>query len=177
MLTARLDELQRRLEALDAEKHLVEATPEIAAPGHGARRPRRPSRLSGCVALNEGLLTVPEGFTVHRKLERGREQAAADVRRSRRERPIDWAAAEDLAFASILEDGTPIRLTGEDVERGTFSHRHAVLYDATDGRSFTPLQALGRARTRRSRSATARSAKRPRSASSTATTCRRPSGS
>jgi 2-oxoglutarate dehydrogenase E1 component len=144
MLTARLDELQRRLEAMDAEKHLVEATPEIAAPGTAARVRAGVSidRLRG---LNEGLLSVPEGFTVHRKLERGRDkrrQMFEDVDAA----SVDWSAAEELAFAAILEDGTPIRLTGEDVERGTFSHRHAVLYDANDGRSFTPLQALGRAR-------------------------------
>jgi 2-oxoglutarate dehydrogenase E1 component len=58
------------------------------------------------------------------------------------ERTIDWAAAEELALASILADGTPIRLTGEDVERGTFGHRHAVLFDTNDGRRHVPLQAL-----------------------------------
>ena len=54
--------------------------------------------------------------------------------------------AEELAFATILADGTPIRLTGEDVERGTFSHRHPVLYDATNGQRFAPLEALQDAR-------------------------------
>jgi 2-oxoglutarate dehydrogenase E1 component len=144
MLTSRLDDLQRRLEALDAEKHYIEATPEIAAPGTAARV-RAGVSIDRLRALNEGLLTVPDGFTVHRKLERGREkrrQMFEDLDAS----SVDWAAGEELAFASILEDGTPIRLTGEDVERGTFSHRHAVLYDASDGRRFTPLQSLGRAR-------------------------------
>ena len=61
-------------------------------------------------------------------------------------RTIDWAAAEDLAYASLLEDGVPIRLTGEDVERGTFSHRHAVLHDAETGRRHIPLQRLPQAR-------------------------------
>ena len=59
---------------------------------------------------------------------------------------MDWAAAEDLALASVLEDGVSIRLTGEDVERGTFSHRHAVLHDAETGRRHVPLQALPQAR-------------------------------
>ena len=54
--------------------------------------------------------------------------------------------AEELAFATILAAGTPIRITGEDVERGTFSHRHAVLYDAVAGRRHTPLQTLPQAR-------------------------------
>ena len=62
------------------------------------------------------------------------------------ERTVDWATAEELAFASILADGISIRLTGEDVERGTFSHRHAVFHDADDGRVHVPLQALPQAR-------------------------------
>ena len=59
---------------------------------------------------------------------------------------MDWAAAEELALASILADGISIRLTGEDVERGTFSHRHAVFHDANDGRVHVPLQSLPQAR-------------------------------
>lgn len=74
-------------------------------------------------ALNRDLLRVPEGFSVHRKLERARERRRTLLDRAD-ERSVDWAAAEDLAFASILEDGIAIRLTGEDVERGTFSQRH-----------------------------------------------------
>jgi 2-oxoglutarate dehydrogenase E1 component len=59
---------------------------------------------------------------------------------------VDWAAAEELALASILADGTSIRVTGEDVERGTFSHRHAVFHDASTGQVHVPLQALPQAR-------------------------------
>jgi 2-oxoglutarate dehydrogenase E1 component len=58
------------------------------------------------------------------------------------DRTVDWGAAEELAFATILADGTPIRLTGEDVERGTFSSRHAVFYDAANGSRFVPLQSF-----------------------------------
>ena len=80
---------------------------------------------------------MPDGFSVHKKLERGREKRAQMLAQPD-ERTVDWAAAEDLAFATILDDGVAIRLTGEDVERGTFSHRHAVLHDATTGARFTP---------------------------------------
>src|SRR2546421_3745877 len=59
-----------------------------------------------------------------------------------------WAAAEELAFATILADGTPIRITGQDVERGTFSHRHAVFHDVHNGETWTPLQDIDRKSTR-----------------------------
>jgi 2-oxoglutarate dehydrogenase E1 component len=88
---------------------------------------------------------VPEGFSVHRKLERGRERRKA-MFASPTERTIDWAAAEELAMATILADGVPIRFTGEDVERGTFSHRHAVYHDAVSGAEHVPLQALPQAK-------------------------------
>jgi 2-oxoglutarate dehydrogenase E1 component len=55
---------------------------------------------------------------------------------------VDWGQAEALAFASLLGEGIPIRLSGQDTERGTFSHRHAVLHDPVTGETFTPLQAL-----------------------------------
>ena len=93
-------------------------------------------RLTG---LNEDLLRVPEGFTVHPKLakqlERRRETVGADG-------GIDWAQAESLAYASLLSEGTPIRLTGQDTERGTFSQRHLVLHDAKTGQRVSPIQSL-----------------------------------
>jgi 2-oxoglutarate dehydrogenase E1 component len=144
LVTLRLDGLQRTYDALDPEKSLVEPTPEIAAPGTAAQT-KTAVPIKRLRALNDSLLAVPDGFAVHRKLERGRERRRQAFASSA-ERTIDWAAAEELALASILEDGTPIRLTGEDVERGTFSHRHAVLIDAQTGGRFVPLQALPEAR-------------------------------
>ena len=144
MFAARLEALQKIYETLDPERHFVEPTPVIAAPGTAARA-RTAVPLDRLHALNDELLTVPAGFTVHRKLERLREKrrhAFDDVNA----RTIDWSAAEELALATILEDAVPVRLTGEDVERGTFSHRHAVLYDANDGHRYTPLQSLSRAK-------------------------------
>lgn len=94
-------------------------------------------------AYNEGLLVRPQGFTPNPKLER-----VMTRRTEALERPggIDWALAESLAFASILADGTPIRLTGQDTERGTFSQRHLVLHNPENGAGYTPLQALPEAR-------------------------------
>jgi 2-oxoglutarate dehydrogenase E1 component len=92
-------------------------------------------RLRG---LNEQLLRVPDGFTPHpklmRQLERRRDTLDAGG--------IDWGQAEALAFGSLLVEGIPIRLTGQDTERGTFSHRHAVLHDVDTGATYTPLQHL-----------------------------------
>jgi len=91
--------------------------------------------------LNEQLLRVPDGFAPHPKLmkqlERRREALA--------EGGIDWGQAEALAFASLVVDGIPIRITGQDTERGTFSHRHAVLHDVHTGLTFTPMQHLDEA--------------------------------
>ena len=89
-------------------------------------------------SLNEELLRVPEHFTVHPKL-----KGQLDRRlRAIQEGGIDWGQAEALAFGSLLVEGIPIRLTGQDSERGTFSHRHAVLHDVNTGETHTPLQNL-----------------------------------
>ena len=61
---------------------------------------------------------------------------------ARGEQPLDWAAAEALAYASIAVEGFRVRLSGQDTERGTFSHRHAVLHDYKDGHVYVPLQQL-----------------------------------
>src|SRR3970282_393266 len=95
--------------------------------------------------INDALLQPPPGFTFHKKLDRGRERRRAMLANAD-ERIVDWATAEELACATILADGIPIRLTGEDVERGTFSHRHAVFHDAESGKQYIPLQEFPQAR-------------------------------
>jgi 2-oxoglutarate dehydrogenase E1 component len=95
-------------------------------------------RLRG---LNEELLRVPEGFTVNPKLAKQLERRRETVV----DGGIDWGQAEALAFASLLEDGIPIRLSGQDTERGTFSHRHLVLHDPHTGETVAPIQHLARA--------------------------------
>ncbi len=89
-------------------------------------------------ALNEQLLRVPDSFTPNPKLMRQLERR----RDALEEGGIDWGQAEALAFASLLVEGIPIRLTGQDTERGTFSHRHDVLHDVNTGAWYTPLQHL-----------------------------------
>jgi len=89
-------------------------------------------------ALNVELISVPDDFTVHPKLLKQLERRIAALD----EGGIDWGQAESLAFASLLVEGIPIRLTGQDTERGTFSHRHMVLHDVHTGGTYTPIQNL-----------------------------------
>jgi 2-oxoglutarate dehydrogenase E1 component len=93
--------------------------------------------------LNERLLTVPDGFRVHPKLVRALERRREALGG---EGGIDWAQAEGLAFATLLGEGTPVRLTGQDTERGTFSHRHLVLHDYETGEKYAPIAHLPEAK-------------------------------
>jgi multifunctional 2-oxoglutarate metabolism enzyme len=88
--------------------------------------------------LNEELLKTPEGFNVHRKLRRPLARRTEALEHG----GIDFGQAEALAFASLLTDGVHIRLTGQDTERGTFSHRHLVLHDENTGLEYTPMEHL-----------------------------------
>ncbi|MBI1809130.1 MAG: 2-oxoglutarate dehydrogenase E1 component, partial [Gemmatimonadetes bacterium] len=91
------------------------------------------------VAFNDALLEWPASFTPHPRLAKQllrRRDAVGDAG------GIDWGHAEALAFASILGEGTAVRMSGQDAERGTFSHRHAVLHDVANGGTYTPLQHL-----------------------------------
>jgi 2-oxoglutarate dehydrogenase E1 component len=90
-------------------------------------------------ALLRQLASLPEGFTPHAKIRSllRRRLAMAGGRRA-----IDWATGEMLAYATLLEDGCRVRVSGQDSERGTFGHRHAVLHDTNTGQRFTPLANL-----------------------------------
>ena len=84
---------------------------------------------------------VPEDFALHRTLQRmvkARRAMAAG------EEPVDWGCAEMMAFGSLLMEGVPVRLTGQDSQRGTFAHRHAAWHDVETGAGHIPLQHLSR---------------------------------
>ncbi len=119
--------------------------PSVAAPPLAAERVETGVSLDTLHAINAALM-VPDRFNFYslrfKKTLAKRREAFADVNAP----GIDWATAEELAFASILADGTPIRLTGQDSQRGTFSHRHAVLHDAKSGQAHVPLHNLPQAR-------------------------------
>ena len=94
-------------------------------------------------ALDSQLHRWPDDFAVHPKLERQLSRRAGSLADGK---TIDWAHAESLAFATLLADGTPIRLSGQDAERGTFSQRHLTLWDTETGEGYTPLEHLDEAR-------------------------------
>ena len=82
------------------------------------------------------LSTWPEGFNLNSKIRR---QVENKKKNFKSKHGIDWALAEQLAFGSLMLEGTPVRLSGQDSERGTFSHRHAVWYDSKDRTRYVPL--------------------------------------
>ncbi|MGW7862127.1 2-oxoglutarate dehydrogenase E1 component [Staphylococcus xylosus] len=87
--------------------------------------------------INDAMLTYPSNFNVLKKLNKVLEKRKEPFESE--DGLVDWAQAEQLAFATITQNGTPIRLTGQDSERGTFSHRHAVLHDPETGEQYVPL--------------------------------------
>ena len=93
--------------------------------------------------INNATFELPEGFTPHPKLWRQLGRRATDFGPNR---AIDWGHAETLAYGSLLMEGIPVRLTGQDAQRGTFSHRHAMLHDSETGAEFAPLDTLSDAR-------------------------------
>ena len=86
------------------------------------------------------MVTVPEGFTWHRRLERLMKERAAMVLEG--EGAVDWGCGEALAIGSLLVENVKVRLSGQDTIRGTFSQRHAAVYDAQDGHPHVPLNHL-----------------------------------
>ena len=134
---------QQVADAHDALKQSIGAPPETGEHELDrtmSREPRTTVPEETLRGLNEQLLRLPEDFNVHRKLRPFLERRAAAI-----EQPdgrIDWSHAEALAIASLLALGVPVRLTGQDTERGTFSQRHAALHDAETGDRWCSLEHL-----------------------------------
>jgi 2-oxoglutarate dehydrogenase E1 component len=95
--------------------------------------------LARLKALGERAVRFPENFALHPRVA---QVMANRAKMFRGELPLDWGAAETLAYASILEEGHSIRITGQDSGRGTFFHRHAVLHEQTSGECYVPLKHL-----------------------------------
>ena len=127
-----LDEMKS---AAAEEEHAPDGAPAPAPPAIETA-----VKAETLIALNERLLAMPAGFQPNARLIKQLER-----RRENLESQIDWGHAESLAFASLLVQGVTIRLSGQDAERGTFSHRQAVLHDMETGAIHIPLQHLPQA--------------------------------
>jgi 2-oxoglutarate dehydrogenase E1 component len=132
----RLVQIQQGFKASAAKAAPSQPAPPKLVPGETVDTAVRSEQL---VALNEQLLAIPPGFTPNPKLMKQLERRRSTIQQAG---GIDWGHAEALALASLLTEGVSIRLTGQDSERGTFSHRHLVLHDAVNGETVTPIQRL-----------------------------------
>ena len=89
--------------------------------------------------VSKALGSYPETFSCHPKLKKLLEMRGSVIEQTK---PFDWGMGELLAYGTLLEEGSPVRLTGQDVERGTFSHRHAVIFNVSTGESLVPLNTI-----------------------------------
>lgn len=135
-----MEVLHKQFESLGPDDIPEISQSDVPPPG-AARKAETAVSIDILRELNRELLYVPEWFNINSKIKRARDRRL-DALDNPDERTIDWSMAEELAYASILSDGTPIRLTGQDCERGTFSHRHAVLHDSESGKQYIPLQTI-----------------------------------
>ncbi|MGI9302505.1 MAG: 2-oxoglutarate dehydrogenase E1 component [Gammaproteobacteria bacterium] len=124
--------------ATDVDRtHLVDFSPYLGtpwnAPSATAISRKRISRLA------EKMIEIPDRIAPHRVIKR-----LMNARRAmgNGEQPMDWGFAETLAYAALLEDGYPVRLSGQDSARGTFAHRHAVVHDQNSRETYVPLRHL-----------------------------------
>ena len=145
MFDERMERLTEIYESLpdaaeDSERGLIVVPEKRAAANAKTAFPAAKLR-----EINDALLTLPEGFSMNGKILKSREKRR-DALKDPKALSIDWAMGEELSYASILADGVPIRFTGQDCQRGTFSHRHAVWHDEVTGRQYAPLQEIPQAK-------------------------------
>jgi 2-oxoglutarate dehydrogenase E1 component len=105
----------------------------------GPRRGKTGVEMDRLAEIGQALTVLPQGFNVHKTVKRFLDNRLSAIESGE---GIDWATAEALAFATLVTAGHPVRLSGQDVERGTFSQRHSVLYDQKDDSTYTPLNNL-----------------------------------
>jgi 2-oxoglutarate dehydrogenase E1 component len=132
----RLVDIQQAFKASMGPITTQEPTVRLSGPGQEVETALAPEFLK---ALNEQLLNWPEGFAVHPKLQKQLERRRSALGP---EGGIEWAHAEALALGSLLTEGVPVRFTGQDTERGTFSQRHLVLHDVNTGATTAPIRNL-----------------------------------
>ena len=151
-----LKDYQERLERVFAESHEAQTStvPLVTGDAAAIANIERPSAqqadsgvsipkstaISEDVAkrIGEAHVDIPEGFTTHRKLEKLLNRRNEMTQKG----GVDWGMGELMAFGSLLMEGVPVRFSGQDVRRGTFTQRHAVFFDAENGAEWMPLNNL-----------------------------------
>jgi 2-oxoglutarate dehydrogenase E1 component len=126
------------------EMHFKAEVPlAVSAEALASAQPHSPTAVSLATlhSVTRALTTLPPGFTINPKLQRILDERALLLEGDTR---IDWSFAEALAFGSLVAEGTPVRVSGQDSGRGTFSQRHAMLYDATSGAEYVPLNHISK---------------------------------
>ncbi|HKD11400.1 MAG TPA: multifunctional oxoglutarate decarboxylase/oxoglutarate dehydrogenase thiamine pyrophosphate-binding subunit/dihydrolipoyllysine-residue succinyltransferase subunit [Thermoanaerobaculia bacterium] len=125
--------------AQEAAKRSAAAAPVHAGESGRVQSAETAVTRETLAAIGRVLTTVPAGFNLNPKMV---QQLARRAKMTEGAQPLDWATAEALAFGSLLLEGTPVRLSGQDSARGTFSQRHVVFHDARTGETWTPLSRL-----------------------------------
>jgi len=130
-------------EFINSKEYVPNRRDWLAAYWTGFKSPEQLSRIRNTgvkpeILKNVGktITSLPETFKPHRAVKRVYDQRAQMIETGE---GVDWAVGEALAFATLLVEGNHVRLSGQDVERGTFSHRHSVLHDQETGESYSPL--------------------------------------
>eukprot|EP00249_Psilotum_nudum_P024731 c29278_g1_i4 orf=531-3692(-) len=130
-------------EFINSKDYVPQTRDWLAAYWAGFKGPEQRSRIRNTgvkpeilKSVGKSITLLPPGFTAHRSIKRTYEQRAQMIET---EHGVDWATAEALAFGTLLVEGNHVRLSGQDVERGTFSHRHAVVHDQLSGEKYCPL--------------------------------------
>jgi len=120
----------------ETRKRKLQGSTAIFQPPYSFEPAPTPVPREALEQVAKALTTIPENFNADPKIRRQFEQKWSNFLKGE---GIDWGFAESLAFGTLLLEGTPVRLSGQDCERGTFSHRHAVLYDSTNRTPYVPL--------------------------------------
>ena len=132
--TARMTDAHKNVKSGTFQRKLIDATAKATV---SEPAPQTKIEKKQLLRWTDALITVRDGFTLNKKLQAQFQKRAQAIKETGE---VDWAIAEALAFASLLAEGTPIRITGQDTGRGTFCHRHAILHDTRTNETFIPLQ-------------------------------------
>lgn len=133
------EEFRKRLDAILEEIRTMAPSPVAVLPQVPPSEPPSAVSIPLLRELGSSLCSVPVGFAIHPKIKRLLDDRKAILEGDPKAKKIDWATAELLSYATLVREGVHVRISGQDCQRGTFSHRQAVWIDQESGRSYFPL--------------------------------------